>query len=262
MTDDDNNADRYQRTAAQSSLNDLLGGVKNVEPPLLGRSLEWWEARDREVGQIKAQREERDELHRMTERAGELRDNGFPEMCISQALGDLKDTPAMKWARQFVQLGEHGLRKRLIVLAGGVGAGKSTASAWIALKGRDPRPGFMRIGELERRGRYDKKLDEWLKDKTSLVIDDVGTEVLDGKNVFAALFGEIVDMFYSMRRTLVLTTNLRPRISDAMRAEAEKSKTEPEPQFLERYGERVWSRMNQMAMWGDCGTRDLRKEKP
>lgn len=244
--------DQYKRSGGPNQLGDLFGNVNNLEPPLLGRSPEWWEARDREVGQLKAEREERDELHRMTERAGELRDNGFPEMCVTQALGVLRDTAAMKWAREFVQLAEHGLRKRLMVLAGGVGAGKSTASAWIALKGRDPRPGFMRIGELERRGRYDKKLDQWLQEKTSLVIDDVGTEVLDGKNVFNALFGEIVDMFYSNRRTLVLTTNLRPK----------KTKPDEQEQFFERYGERVWSRMSQLAMWGDCGVVDLRRGQP
>jgi hypothetical protein len=68
--------------------------------------------------------------------------------------------------------------------------------------------------------------------------------------VFRSLLDEIVDMFYGNRRTLVMTTNLRP-VREA---------TDKEDQFRERYGDRIWSRLGQVAMWGDCGTRDLRRE--
>jgi DNA replication protein DnaC len=258
MTDD--NSDRYDRTNGASSLNALLGNVKEVEPPLLGRSLEWWEQRDREVAQSKAYLAERAEQHRMTERAGELRDNGFPEMFVTQALAGLRDTPAMKQARSFaagIFPDNSSLPMKLLVLAGGVGAGKTTAATWVALKGADPRPAFVRIAELERRGRYDKNLDEWLRDKTSLVIDDVGAEVLDGKNVFRSLLDEIVDKFYSNRRTLVMTTNLRPiRLPENER----KAPNDHQEQFYERYGERIWSRFSQAGLWADCGTSDLRQE--
>jgi DNA replication protein DnaC len=221
--------------------------LENVDFSTLGKSDEWWAKRDAEVAEHRAQEATRAEAHRLTERAGELRDNGFPELFITAALGQLRDTPAMTWAQRFVSY----LPKRMIILAGGVGAGKTTAAAWIALKGQDPRPGFLRVGELERRGRYDKKLDEWLRDKTSLVIDDVGTEVLDGKGVFVSLFGEVLDGFYANRRTIVMTTNLHK----------EKKDKDDQPQFLERYGERVWSRLHQSGMWGACGGLDLRREQ-
>lgn len=245
MTDD--TEDRYARAGEPRATGQLLGDVSNLEFTTLGHSPEWWEQRDREVAEQRAQDAAELEHLRMATRAGELRDNGFPEMFVASALGELADTDAMRHARKFVYL-----PRKLLVLAGGVGVGKTTAAAWVALKGQDPRPGFMRISELERRGRYDKKLDEWLRDKTSLVIDDVGAEVLDGKGVFRSLMDEVVDTFYSNRRTLVMTTNLRPRRKDSAEQE----------QFLERYGDRVWSRLNQLGVWGDCGTRDLRKDLP
>lgn len=220
------------------------------EPPELGYSEDWWKQRDREVAELRAKDTAELEHSRMVTRAGELRDNGFPEMAIDAALAELDDTTAMQRARMFVQMASHGLRKRLLILAGGVGVGKTTAATWVAMKGQDPRPGFIRISELERRGRYDKALGEWLEDKTSLVIDDVGAEYLDGKGAFRSLLDEIIDKFYSNKRTLVMTTNLRPK---------RKSDDEGE-QFYERYGDRVWSRLSQLGEWGDCGTRDLRRE--
>lgn len=243
MSDDKD--DGYDRTEEPRTPAQLADDVRNFEPPTLGYSPEWWQQRDREVAETRARAAADQERTRMVNRSGELLDNGFPEMFVTAAMSELAETEPMRFAQLFVQL-----PRKLLVLAGGVGAGKTTAAAWVALKGADPRPGFMRISELERRGRYDKKLDEWLKDKTSLVIDDVGAEVLDGKGVFRSLMDEVVDIFYSNRRTLVMTTNLRPRRKD---------KDEQE-QFFERYGERVWSRIAQAGVWGDCGTRDLRRE--
>ena len=243
----DHTKDPSDRTGGPRPAGSLIGSVDNFEPLSLDYSPEWWERRDREVAEQLARSASELEQSRMTTRSGELRDNGFPEMFIAAALGELEDTDAMRLARRFIHL-----PRKLLVLAGGVGVGKTTAAAWVALKGQDPRPGFMRISELERRGRYDKKLDEWLRDKTSLVIDDVGAEVLDGKGVFRSLMDEVVDTFYSKRRTLVMTTNLRPRRKAA----------DEQEQFLERYGDRVWSRLNQVGLWGDCGARDLRRDQP
>lgn len=250
MSEDDDREDKYERAGEARTPAEPIAEVDNFDPETLGHSPEWWEQRDRAVVAQRARDAALLEQQRMTNRAGELRDNGFPEMSIALSLGELADTTAMHHAKIFVQLAAHGLRQRLLILAGGVGAGKTTAATWVSMMGGDPRPGFIRISELERRGRYDKSLDEWLKDKTSLVIDDVGTEVLDGKGVFQSLLDEIIDTFYGNRRTLVMTTNLRAR-----------SKGPGEgPQFAERYGDRAWSRLTQIGMWADCGVRDLRKE--
>ncbi|MFN0251720.1 MAG: hypothetical protein ACKV2T_32890 [Kofleriaceae bacterium] len=224
----------------------ILGEVANFEPPTLEHSPEWWEQRDREVAEQRARDFAAAEAQRAIERAGDLRESGFPEMFVSSGLGDLADTEAMRHARMFIHL-----PKKLLVLAGGVGTGKTTAAAWLALKGQDPRPGFVRIATLARRSLYDRKLTDWLEGLTSLVIDDVGAEFLDGKGAFRSLMDEVVDTFYSNRRTLVMTTNLRPR----------RKGPEDEPEFAERYGERVWSRVTQVGVWGDCGTRDLRRKE-
>ena len=246
-----NSDDNYKRTRAPAALGDLVPDVKNADPPLLGYPPEWWEQRDREVAAMRARDAEQLEHARVIERSGELRDNGFPSMHIDAALGELADTQAMRHAQLFVRLAQAGLHKRIIILGGGVGVGKTTAATWIALKGQDPRPGFIRINELERRGRYDKNLDAWLKDKTSLVIDDVGAESLDGKGVFRSLLDEIIDMFYANRRTLVMTTNLQP---------CRKGENEPD-QFFERYGERAWTRIEQLGEWGPCGMQNLRQDR-
>jgi DNA replication protein DnaC len=246
MTDtDEKDHQRHGRSTELATLvRDAMDGV-DIES--LGRSAEWWAQRDREIAEQRARDVAALERARMAQRAGDLRENHFPEMFVTAALGELEDTPAMRHAQLFPHL-----PKKIIVFAGGVGAGKTTAAAWLALKGQDPRPAFARISELERRGRYDRNLDDWLKDKTSLVIDDVGAEVLDGKNVFRSLFDEIVDMFYGNRRTLVMTTNLRPK----------RANTDEQEQFVERYGDRVASRVAQSGVWAECGMRDLRKEKP
>lgn len=245
--------DNYDRATGVRQLNELVPHVEGFEElPLLGHPPEWWEQRDREIAEQRALDTAQLEQQRMTTRAGELRDNGFPELFVSAALSILEDTTAMQAARHFMHHVEHLPKKRLLILAGGVGAGKTTAATWIALKSQDPRPAFVRVNELERRGRYNKAFDELLEQKTSLVIDDVGAEFLDGKGAFRSLMDEIIDSFYANRRTLILTTNLRPK---------RKSEDEQE-QFFERYGERAWSRLTQSGVWVDCGTRDLRKDKP
>ena len=254
---DDSNSRDDERTRATVLIGELVPTVLDIDPPSLGRSDEWWEQRTREIHAQQAKEAARAEQNRLIERAGELDDNGFPAMAVAAARAELADTIAMRFARTFVSIRAHGLCKRLLVLAGGVGAGKTTAATWVALMGKDPRPGFIRASSLERRGRYDRKLEEWLEDKTSLVIDDVGTEVLDGKGVFRSLLDDTIDKFYSDKRTLVMTTNLRPRRARVGEPGHDPNELE---QFAERYGDRVASRLVQLGEWGDCGTRDLRRE--
>jgi len=245
MTDDE-----YKRIGGPVSLGDAIA-VAGPELPLLGYSPEWWEERDRVIAEERAIDAVQEEQRRMNERANLLRDEEFPELALVAALAPLEETTAVQIARRFVQARAHGLRTRVLVFGGGVGVGKTTAAAWICVKAQDPRPGFIRVSALERRGRYDKGLDAWLRTRTSLVIDDVGAEVLDGKGVFRSLLDEIVDTFYANKRTLIMTTNLRPK----------QATPNDQPQFKERYGERVWSRCSELGEWGDCGMRDLRKEQ-
>lgn len=251
--------DHYPRTneprsapAAVKQLTELLG-LEGVD--FTQHDEAWWAERDRQLAELKARDVVAAERERMRKRASDLEHGGgFPKLLIEAAMNVPIETPAMGFARRFPYL-----PSKIIVFAGGVGAGKSTAAVWLAMKGEDRDPGFIRASELERRGRYDKHLDAWLKERTSLVIDDLGVEVLDSKRVFASLLDEIVDAFYSRRRALIMTTNLLPRVTDEMREEARRLNIEPEPQFVERYGERVRSRVRQIGEWADCGTLDLRR---
>lgn len=232
-------------------LSELLG-LEGVD--FTQRDDAWWAEQDRRIAELRARDIVAAEQERMRRRASELEhDGGFPKRLIESAMNAPIETPAMTFARRFPHM-----PSQILVFSGGVGAGKSTAATWLALKLDDRTPGFVRASELERRGRYDRHLDEWLKERTSLVIDDLGVEVMDSRRVFASLLDEIVDMFYSRRRALIMTTNLLPRVTDQMREEAKREGREPEPQFVERYGERVRSRIRQVGQWADCGTTDLR----
>jgi len=231
---------------------------------------DFWRRRDREVAAARAADERRERDRNRAVRAGALAAHGFPELArdVAAAIdaGDGKDTPAMARAREFVAARERwaqipgapraGLRTSL-VLAGGQGSGKTSAATWVALVAGEAAPAFIRAGELESRGRYDRKLRDWLRGRTLLVVDDVGAEHLGVRAApaFAALFEEVVDMFHSDRRMLVITTNLLPRAAPAS------SPPVVEAQFVERYGERIWSRLAESGAWANCGAEDLRRRR-
>lgn len=203
-----------------------------------------------DVHRVVAEREANDRADQRHRQAVDMKDpaNGkFPAHAVNAALASWPaETSAMRHAREYLAS-----RKRVIVLAGGVGAGKTTAAGWIALEAGGSAPGFIRASSLERRGRYSKGLDTWLDARSSLVIDDLGAELLDGHGVFRSLLDEVIDTFYGSERRVIITTNLRQRRSSPAEQE----------QFVERYGERVASRLSEIGLWSDCGARDLRRDQ-
>lgn len=265
MTDDNNSEaeeastteDRFPRTNGARVAGAAAGELLDLSDVDFTEQHDdaWWSDRDREIAELRAREVVQAERERQRERAQDLEYDGeFPKLGLEAAMNVPLATPAMVFAKRFPYM-----PSRVIVFAGGVGAGKTTAACWLALRAEDRAPGFIRASTLERRGRYDKSLDAWLKERTSLVIDDLGVEVLDSRRVFASLLDEIVDGFCSRRRVLIMTTNLLPRITDEMIADAKKENREPESQFVERYGDRVRSRLRQIGAWADCGIVDLRK---
>lgn len=283
--------DNYERTNGVATITTLLNTT-------IGETVfdadhytdEWWKNREQELANEQAKNVARTERDRMRRRAeimvhaeGQTGLRGrFPRWAVENAQSVRIETLAMLHSRRFLAAAEQesaaGARRmlgerddddgpprepsRILVLAGGTGAGKTTAAAWIALKGDDTMPGFILASELERRGRYDKDLRSWLPERSSLVIDDLGAELLDGKGVFRSWLDEIVDAFYSSKRRLILTTNLKAKITDEHRAECAEQKIDPEPQFRERYGDRVRSRIFQVGQWAGCGNTDLREVAP
>jgi hypothetical protein len=224
----------------------------------------FWRQRDAEIEAQKLAELDRAIADRLDQRAHAMKDNLgemlFPDLAVDNALAILRgkgfSTPALERVRDFKEArrislelaGGVGLRTAL-ALSGGIGSGKSTAAAWFFLIGNDHSPGFIRSTELEARGRYDNSLRAWLRTRSSLLIDDIGAEPLArGGGVFASLLGEVVDMYYGDRKPLIMTTNLRRRRRTA----------DEEPQFVERYGERIGSRMSEVGGWADCGAVDLR----
>lgn len=117
-----------------------------------------------------------------------------------------------------------------VVLGGNKGTGKTVAAAWLCAK-RSIRARFVRAAEFARTSRYsDAKFDEILRAK-ALCLDDVGAEFADDRGSLRVSLDELVDVFYSEKKTLIVTTNASGK------------------EFAQRYGERMIDRMRQWGVW-------------
>jgi DNA replication protein DnaC len=112
----------------------------------------------------------------------------------------LLDTEAMAAVRAFLGSG-----KTFLVLAGGVGPGKTVAAAW-AVEQRRGR--MVKAIDLTRLGTYDEERWDELRSCPLLAIDDLGTEPRDEKGWAAANFEALLDHRYDWQAPTVLTTNL------------------------------------------------------
>lgn len=159
------------------------------------------------------------------------------DRCRSEDPGS---TQALDHARAFAAQ----QRYTVLILVGGTGSGKTTAATWLAREIGGRSPGMIDSTELERRGRYDHTLGDWLADRTLTVIDDFGVEPMDGKGYFRALVDGIANRAYKHRRRMVITTNIAPA------------------ELKERLGDRIWSRVIEAAGpegIAECGNADLRR---
>jgi hypothetical protein len=126
---------------------------------------------------------------------------------------------------------------RIVVLAGGVGVGKSVAALhWLASSRR--RPYFVEATTLA-------KLPPWVSDWTvadQCVIDDVGSESAGTNSPFQAHLDAIVAHYHGGKR-LLITTNLTSAV------------------FRDRYlrNERTRSRFRERALWQSIADNDRRK---
>lgn len=156
-------------------------------------------------------------------------------------------TEAAVAARAFVES-----RKSMLLLFGGVGAGKSTAAAWTLLRARsvgnepheitlDPTRGmFVRATELARMSKFDDG-GEWARVLRVrwLVVDDLGVENMG--DFWAERINELLDVRYGDRLRTVLTAN--------------KSRDE----FKAIYGDRIVSRIRDDGLVANAGDVDLRR---
>lgn len=200
---------------------------------------------DHELRTIRA-REQLDRFHLMTSKLCEFpRDATFDAMAVEAGAPAARATPAVAHARAFRESSAgSGLPSRsCLCLSGGTGVGKTVAATWLAFVAGGPAPGYIRAQNLESRGRYDRPLRDWLHSRTCVVVDDLGTEVMDAHGNFKSFFDEVVDSCKGERMPLVITTNLT------------------QTTILSRYGERVASRLYEVGVWGGCGAEDLRRER-
>lgn len=139
-------------------------------------------------------------------------------------------------------------RMVIAVLAGAPGTGKTTAAAWWSwgcaqdddedfgeFANPESLPAWITAAAFARSSRYGDERAELLASRC-LVFDDLGVEFLDKNGSLKADIDELVNDFYSARRSrrLVITTNL-----DATT-------------FEQRYGARVVDRLREVGMWIPC----------
>jgi DNA replication protein DnaC len=82
-----------------------------------------------------------------------------------------------------------------------------------------------------------------LRATSVLVVDDVGVERLDRDGIYTRFFGALMNARYGAAGFTVLTTNLT---TDETR---------------ERYGERVYDRIRERAVWFDIAHGSLRGQR-
>jgi len=163
---------------------------------------------------------------------------GIPERTICAAI-NATDTEAIQQAT--------GAWKGLLVLGGKPGVGKSVAALlWLldASLGKPECLYWVQAGDLARGFAYDQDSFELITSAWALVIDDLGLEYLDEKGRYLCTLDEVLSRrFAKCRRTLV-TTNI----------------TEPSV-FVDRYKERIASRIHEDGAYVVVGGEDLRRRK-
>lgn len=187
---------------------------------------EEWREHDRRIAeqrQIEERAAMRDKLERRREA---LLAAGCPAAIVQAIPAVDREASAIRELASFSQ-DDHRIR----VLAGGVGTGKTTAAVlWLAMHG-GLRPRFLTAMDLLRPGLYDRKATEAWKQATSVVLDDLGTEYMDGNGAASVIMDEFVNHFANGHARLVITTNLPLRA------------------LSERYGARVHSRILGSGRW-------------
>jgi DNA replication protein DnaC len=157
--------------------------------------------------------------------------------------GGPSETAALKAVGPFLSKNE---RRSILVLAGGVGTGKTVAVAWgCAFHGGR----FVKALDLVRAGMFPEDPGYWpsLQRASLLAIDDLGTEPLDPKGYGHAVIADLIDRRYDASRKTILTTNL------------------PQAAFRQRYGEgqgaRLWDRIREAGLWVDVAGASMRGAK-
>jgi flagellar biosynthesis GTPase FlhF len=142
-------------------------------------------------------------------RRNELLERGVPEKVVDALLERrMSDTQAMRETRAFLKAAPR--EKRILMLTGEGGEGKTFAAAWavacdahalmvhaIELANLDPRHNEMHAAKLRRYQRC-----------SLLVIDDAGTEPVDRSNAQLSQLYGLYNFRYENQRRTIVTANL------------------------------------------------------
>lgn len=211
---------------------------------------EEWAAHDARVKvQLKAEREaeeRQDRVSRDKRRRPAMLSGHAPESELDKLLEHGADI-TMAGCQAMAGFGTD--ERRIRVLSGNTGVGKSYAAlAWLYKHGGE-RPRWAQSIEFARRGIYGRESDEsqryysdWWKEATTMVLDDLGTEFLDSKGAAGAAFDELLNYFaHHTKARLLITCNLGEGL------------------VAERYAARFESRLAGHCRWRDVVGPDLRR---
>lgn len=171
-------------------------------------------------------RAERERRARVEARLATLRTLGAPERILRALASAHGHTGPMAALARIP-------RDSVVVLAGGVGIGKTTAAlSWLACA--PGRPWFATARKWAASPPWSR---DWESARVA-VLDDLGTEDLD--NRFRARFDDLIAFYHGQLRGLVITTNLHAGA------------------FKARYGPRVESRIHEAGVFLALDGQDLR----
>lgn len=120
--------------------------------------------------------------------------------------------------------------RRIIVLSGDPGCGKTAAALWACCG--TTRARFVDAALFQIGGMFQKRLPDLLE-VPLLVIDDLGVEFMDEKGAFATMLDAVINQRYQSGKTTILTTNLDSE------------------DFAQRYGDRILDRIRGSGkFWG------------
>lgn len=191
-----------------------------------GWTEEQWAEHDAKMA---AAREKRDPpAGPFAKRAARMRELGWPLRAIESALGADEKRVAISAVRAW-DVSD----RNVIVLQGPPGCGKTVAGAWWGLR-HTVSPTFVKMAAFARSQRYSEERATILA-APALVLDDLGAEYQDGKDLLVADLDELVDAFYGDKRPLIVTTNLSGKL------------------FGERYGARIVDRCRECGTWVPLG---------
>lgn len=220
MTDDE------KRRRAAAPISEIAADVLKLVPHLTD---EEWAARDAEVARLSAARDAESSRTRLDA----LLELGFPQLAVDVVRAGVAQEPAIERLRTRLASSE------ILVISGPKGTGKTVAATWWASQRRG-RIRFVRASSFAASSRYERAEREDLL-AHPLVLDDLGAEFVDAKGSFLADLDELVDVFYSSRRALVVTTNCTGA------------------EFSARYGERIADRLRECGRWIALTGESLRK---